>query len=451
MDNELKFFSVSIYGNLEPFNEVISKARVRIFYKGFNRNGTYITDEYAEKLISTLPYAPIKGIFDEEENDFTDHGNKRTAGRAYGVVPNPSNFAWERHLDEDGVEREYACADVLLWTGIYEEAKLISGKSQSMELYEPSIKGSWEIINGRKAYVFTDGVFLGLQALGDNVEPCFEGAAFYSLYESFNDFIKEIEKFNLNNFKAKQEEKSKVFNFKLSDTEKYNAIWSLLNLNYNEQGGWEVAYAICDVYDEYAVAYNYGEHQYERVYYIKDDNTDSLSITNTEKCFILDVSESEMNALEALKSYNNNTYEDINVAYEANANLVQVVSDKEESINTLNATCNSLNEEINIKNNEISTLTQEVENLREYKLTIENSQKKEIISKYQNVLDDEIISNYTEEVLSTYSITDLEKELSYEYTKANVEIFSKKETTVVPKPENFEFTGIEKILEKYKH
>lgn len=451
MDNELKFFSVSIYGNLEPFNEVISKARVRIFYKGFNRNGTYITDEYAEKLISTLPYAPIKGIFDEEENDFTDHGNKRTAGKAYGVVPNPSNFAWEKHLDEDGVEREYACADVLLWTGIYEEAKLISGKSQSMELYEPSIKGSWEIINGRKAYVFTDGVFLGLQALGDNVEPCFEGAAFYSLYESFNDFIKEIEKFNLNNFKAKQEEKSKVFNFKLSDTEKYNAIWSLLNLNYNEQGGWEVAYAICDVYDEYAVAYNYGEHQYERVYYIKDDNTDSLSITNTEKCFILDVSESEMNALEALKSYNNNTYEDINVAYEANANLVQVVSDKEESINTLNATCNSLNEEINIKNNEISTLTQEVENLREYKLTIENSQKKEIISKYQNVLDDEIISNYTEEVLSTYSITDLEKELSYEYTKANVEIFSKKETTVVPKPENFEFTGIEKILEKYKH
>lgn len=451
MDNELKFFSVSIYGNLEPFNEVISKARVRIFYKGFNRNGTYITDEYAEKLISTLPYAPIKGIFDEEENDFTDHGNKRTAGRAYGVVPNPSNFAWERHLDEDGVEREYACADVLLWTGIYEEAKLISGKSQSMELYEPSIKGSWEIINGRKAYVFTDGVFLGLQALGDNVEPCFEGAAFYSLYESFNDFIKEIEKFNLNNFKAKQEEKSKVFNFKLSDTEKYNAIWSLLNLNYNEQGGWEVAYAICDVYDEYAVAYNYGEHQYERVYYIKDDNTDSLSITNTEKCFILDVSESEMNALEALKSYNNNTYEDINVAYEANANLVQVVSDKEESINTLNTTCNSLNEEINIKNNEISTLTQEVENLREYKLTIEKSQKKEIISKYQNILDDEIISNYTEEVLSTYSITDLEKELSYEYTKANVEIFSKKETTVVPKPENFEFTGIEKILEKYKH
>ncbi|MCI7336865.1 MAG: hypothetical protein MSH35_09150 [Lactobacillus amylovorus] len=56
-------FNLTTY-NLEKFNDVITKARCRIFYKYGNRNGTYITDEFAEKLVATLPYTPIKGIFD---------------------------------------------------------------------------------------------------------------------------------------------------------------------------------------------------------------------------------------------------------------------------------------------------------------------------------------------------------------------------------------------------
>src|SRR5574344_1885491 len=117
--NTIKEFPVVIYGNLEKFNDTISKARVRIFYKGANRNGTYITDDFAKKLINSLPYSPVKGIYDEENQDFKDHGKARTEGRAYGVVANPPNFSWENHLDNDNVEREYACADVLLWTGLY--------------------------------------------------------------------------------------------------------------------------------------------------------------------------------------------------------------------------------------------------------------------------------------------------------------------------------------------
>ena len=35
------------------------------------------------------------------------------------------NFAWEEHEDCDGVVRKYACADVLLYTALYSEAKLI--------------------------------------------------------------------------------------------------------------------------------------------------------------------------------------------------------------------------------------------------------------------------------------------------------------------------------------
>lgn len=67
-------FSVKAFGKVEEFSPTLSRARVRIFYKGANRNSTYITEEFANKLLSTLSYTPVKGIY--EEDDFTTHGEK---------------------------------------------------------------------------------------------------------------------------------------------------------------------------------------------------------------------------------------------------------------------------------------------------------------------------------------------------------------------------------------
>lgn len=100
-----------------------------MFYRGKNRNGSYITDDFAKTLISSIPYAPIKGIYSENDKDFTNHGEDRTEGRIYGVVAAEPNFAWEKHLDEDGIEREYACVDALIYTALYQEANDILGKS----------------------------------------------------------------------------------------------------------------------------------------------------------------------------------------------------------------------------------------------------------------------------------------------------------------------------------
>jgi hypothetical protein len=71
----------------------LSKARCKIFYKYENRNGTYITDEFADKLLSSLAYVPVKGIYQSE--DYTDHGARRDEGRIYGIVPENPNVAWE--------------------------------------------------------------------------------------------------------------------------------------------------------------------------------------------------------------------------------------------------------------------------------------------------------------------------------------------------------------------
>ena len=264
-------FPVSIYGNVEKYNDIYSKARCRVFYKGANRNGTYITDAFAEELISTFRLIPVKGIYDGD--DFTNHGEARSEGRIYGIVPETNNFAWEKHLDKDGVEREYACTDVLLFTALYPEASDIVNKPQSMELYEPSLEYHMAIVQGQKYVVFDHGRFLGLQVLGDTVEPCFEGASFFTLQKSIEDTIQKIKEYSKIGGNSEME-----INFKLSDKQKYDAIWTLLNPEFNEEGGWTSSYTVCDVYDEYAIAYNYEEGCYERVYYTKDDSTDSLTI-----------------------------------------------------------------------------------------------------------------------------------------------------------------------------
>lgn len=184
-------FVGEIAEGLTQVSPEISKARLRIFYKGFNRNQGYITDEFAEKLLSSLPYTPVVGIFNDLVKDFGGHNQDRNVAKIYGVVPQDPHFDWEDHLDSDGVMRTYACTDVYLFTGRYDAAKLIPGKQQSMELDTKTIRGDWQVINeyGQEGFVYTDAQFIGLSVLGDDKTPCFEGSAFYELVSQFNDFM----------------------------------------------------------------------------------------------------------------------------------------------------------------------------------------------------------------------------------------------------------------------
>lgn len=456
MDRVIKDFPITIYGNIEKFTDVISKARCRIFYRGENRNATYITEDFAEKLISTLPYTPVKGIYDTFNEDYSDHGEDRNVGRIYGIVPEKTNFAWEKHLDEDGVEREYACVDVLLFTALYKEAEEIVGKAQSMELYSPSIKGDWKIINGKRLFEYSDGCFLGLQVLGEDVEPCFEGAAFFSLYNSLKDMIKEIENYSINFHNKKeggQAEMQKI-NFKLSDAQKHDAIWTLLNPNYNEEGGWEVTYSICNIYDEYAVCYNYETENYERVYYIKNDNTDSLEITEKRKCYIVDVTEEEKSALDTLQKLNGGTYEKVNEHFEKISILEEEKGQFDTKIGELNSTISTLETEkenalydLSVATQKISDVETKLKELQDYKDQKELEEKEEIISKYSEQLNQEILDQYKEKI-SEYTILDLEKDLAYELVNSNPNVFTKMPQKVL-KDEGPK-SGIEEILLKYR-
>ena len=457
----IREFPITVYGNLTKYSDTISKGRCRIFYKYANRNGTYITDEFAEKLLSTIPYTPVKGIYDNFEEDYTDHGNKRSLGRIYGIVPENPNLQWEKHLDEDGIEREYACVDVLIFTALYEEAGEILGKAQSMEIYEPSIKGSWKIINGRRMFEYTEGSFLGLQVLGEDVEPCFEGAAFFSLYSSLKQLVDEIKEYTLKLPEINTGGQSQMFeklNFKLSDSEKHNAIWNLINPNYNEEGGWTIEYAICDIYDDYALAYNYAEASYERIYYTKNDETNEVSIIERKKVFIIDVTESEMNALNTIRTLNGDTYEKAEEVYsqaskvseleEQNSTYAQKIEELNENISTLETEKGNFTTQLEEANTNIASLNEEIESLKTYKANIELKEKEEVISSYSELLSEEILASYKEKI-SEFTAIDLDKELAYELKKNNVSVFSKEQNPgFIPKDEPK--TGIEAILSKYK-
>ena len=452
-DLDIKEFPVSIYGNLEKLSPVLSKARCRIFYKYENRNGTYITDEFAEKLINSLPYTPVKGIYDEFNEDYTDHGEKRNLGRIYGIVPENPNFSWENHLDEDGVERQYACTDVYIFSALYEEAGQIIGKSQSMELYQPSIKGDWTIINGKKLFKFEDGCFLGLQVLGDEVEPCFEGASFFSFYNELKNMVQQLKKYSLNFNKGGTSEVAKL-NFKLSDAQKYEAIWSLLNVNYNEESGWEITYTICDIYDDYALAYNYETGSYERVYYTKDDTTDSIELGKRKKCYVIDVTEDEKNALDALRTFNGGTYEkidesvkDVNTIKQQNLEFSTKIEELNNSVATLTTERDTNAQNYTNAQATISTLTEELETLKNYRLNVETQEKEQVISSYSELLSEEILTSYREKISEYNSAKDLDKELAYELKQSNPTVFTKTPQYI---PKDHSTTGIEAILAKYK-
>lgn len=492
-------FPITVYGNLEKFTDVMSLGRCRIFYKYGNRNGTYITDEFAEELVKTLPYTPVKGIYEDASGDYTDHGEKREEGRIYGIVPGPQDmgFAWEKHVDEDGVEREYACVNVYYYTALYEEAGDISGKSQSMELYRKSIKGDWKIIDGKRYYVFEKASFLGLQILGDDVEPCFEGAAFFSLYESVKDLYEKLEQYQ-NNFQNYGEGGNTMpaITFKMSDGQKYEYLWALLNVNYNEENNWVIEYGICEVYEEYAVVRNYVDAKFERVYYTKNDETDSLEITKREECFIVDINETEKNALKNLHSMNNNTYENVdsnfvsaesladvtcqletangtilelnnsvNTLTEQNSNFNIKIEELENNISTLNsekesaqALCNEATEKFTTASEQlataqstIETLTAERDELATYKKNILDTEKKDLILSYSEHLAQDVIDSYIEN-MDNYSLKQLDMELTYSQKMAHPEVFQKNpgQAQYIPKDVTTPAGGLETLLSKYE-
>ena len=426
-------FEVSIYGELTPFekNPLLSQARLRIFYKYANRNRTYIDDDFAEKLLNTLPYTPVSGIWDEDEEDFTDHGSSREQGRIYGLVPQDPHRTWEDHLDPDGVIRTYACCDVVLFTARYPDAKDIVGKKHSMELYTPSIKGKWIDYEGKKYYQYTEASFIGLQVLGNKVEPCFEGSAFYTYSKSLMEMIEELDKYSYNGGKNQMD------TFKLSDRAKFEKLWDMLNPYFNEENQWRADYEIIDVYEDYALTYNYADKKYERIYFAKDEENEMVNINRKEDTYIVDVSADEMTALKEIQKLNGGNFNALDTNYQSMIDekntLNQKVDELQSEVDTMTASLSTgaealqtasakiteLGEQIQQKDTNYTALKEQFDGLKEFKDNADRQEKLAEIAKY-TMLESSVIENFTAEV-DNYSLDELSNKLKIAYVDSQAQ------------------------------
>ena len=182
--------------NLQPMdiNPLMSKCDVKVLYIGQNRNRSSITKQVATEMSKTLRGCPIVGYYIEKKEDFGDHGdqviidgegikfNKLT--KPYGFIAPDARVWFQFFEDQDEFGntcvREYLMTEGYLWTGQFEECKRVLENSnpQSMELDEKTLKGYWSTDNNKGVdfFIINDAVFSKLCILGDDVEPCFEGA-----------------------------------------------------------------------------------------------------------------------------------------------------------------------------------------------------------------------------------------------------------------------------------
>lgn len=199
--------------DLKPFNPLISECTIKVMYIGKNRNGSFIDKNTAIQMANSLPGTPIVAAYREDVEDFGDHGHVITIEDGevkfacktvpYGFVAPDARVWFQKFIDTDEfgneTEHEYMMTTGYLWTGQFPEAKKVieEGQPQSMELDDESLDGHWanDSESGMDFFIINDAMFSKLCILGDDVEPCFEGASVTDVDADFSiekDFARTL-------------------------------------------------------------------------------------------------------------------------------------------------------------------------------------------------------------------------------------------------------------------
>lgn len=194
--------------NITPLNPLISKCQIKVCYVGDtpNRNKSVITKDVATKIANSLPGSPIVGYFKKDEEDFDQHSRALTINdegefvleditKPYGFVDLNARCWFQKFIDDNQFEREYLMTEGYIWTGQYPESKRIidSGNNQSMELDKKIIDAYWtKDDNGKpEFFIINEAIISKLCILGEEQEPCFEGASITKFEFSLEDSFKQ--------------------------------------------------------------------------------------------------------------------------------------------------------------------------------------------------------------------------------------------------------------------
>ena len=185
MNNKVAHMTYSSsLSSLCEINSSFDTGILRIAYTGKNRNGSSISKNVFESCIETMYNCPIVCNYDRETDSIGGHDMELVSGKdgdlkivnctmPIGVIPESSKYFWEIVDEDDGVQHEYLCAEVLIWKRqeAYQKIKNDGITKHSMEL---TIRDG-EMKDG--VFEIYDFEFTAFCLLGDDHEPCFESSA----------------------------------------------------------------------------------------------------------------------------------------------------------------------------------------------------------------------------------------------------------------------------------
>lgn len=397
--------------NLKPdaLNPGISQCEIKVLYLGQNRNHSYIDKNTAIQMANSLPGTPIVGAYRKDIEDFGDHGHIMHIEDGeitfscktvpYGFVAPDADVWFKKFTDTDDfgneVEREYLMTTGYLWTSQYPEVEqcLTEGKGQSMELDGENLDGHWATDNntGIEFFIINDAIFTKLCILGDDVEPCFEGASVTSPEVSKN-FSKDSE-FSRTLFSMMNELKFALQNKGGSDMPENIEQVEVEEIAAPEVEETEEVSEVEEVEEESAEdAAEDGEGE------DSDDSEDEeFACGNKKKKYAEDEEDREQEEKPAEDE-----------EQPADEDDKKKKPAKEHSL-----------EEFDALQNEISEMREELEALRAFKLEQENAKKDALINKYHMLSDEdkaEIVAHKSE-----YSLDEIEAKLALVYVKKNVD------------------------------
>ena len=286
--------------NITPVNPLISKCQIKVCYVSDkpNRNRSIITKEVATQMANSLPGSPIVGYYNDSKQDFEEHNRiidisngeikVKDTTRPYGFVDLNAKVWFQKFFDDGVNEREYLMTEGYIWTGQYPEAQRIidRGNNQSMELSEKYLDATWtKDVNGKpKFFIINEAIISKLCILGEDCEPCFEGADITApkITFSFEDGFKEQLFSMMNELKEYLKEGGAKEVFTRYAVEIGDALWSslydyLIKTYPTNEDCYCSAYRIEGIYEEggqkFAVIQSRADNKYYRLNFTITEET----------------------------------------------------------------------------------------------------------------------------------------------------------------------------------
>lgn len=452
---------------VEAINPLISKCQIKVCYVGDepNRNRSVITKEVAKDLAATLPGCPIVGFYNENKGDFEEHNRIidvsngkfeiKDTTRPYGFVPTDAKV-WFQWFEDDGVPHEYLMTEGYIWTGQYPETQRIieKGNNQSMELDTNTLDAFWtKDSNGKpQFFIINEAIMSKLCILGEDCEPCFEGASITNVQFSFEDGFKQqlfsmLEK--MQEILTKDEGGTPVFNTYAVEIGGglWDAIYEYMWGHYLDED-YCLIYSIDGIFEDgdqkFAILRNRKDLTYYRLNFSLTEENGFQPAEELEKVapdyksaetpqFALEeveAYEAEFKKSKEEKKEEEDNKEDPESEEEDpededekkkkdKYNLEEVVEYQEllEKYSALESKIEELNVELeNLKtaNNSLTeekeNLTEQLNTLNEFKLKIDREKKQELIDSFYMLSDD--LKKDCVDNIDTYSLDDIEAKLS---------------------------------------